>query len=245
MLTVPPDERLQEILDELARSGSPVDQSVAAPTTPNAVEIWQVGEIHSSSVFELDNGQVAYSLNVSIFNKKTRPIDVIACEIRTTWEDGLFRWLAPITRQSRGREKRPHNYEVYRFPGDFGPEFHGEDVLNHHLQEGERLPGREALSGWLLAVGGRIPAQLRHGQWIDADLVITDADRVEHSTKLELWVSRPPRRPKPAKVRKRIFAKPQEVATEARIQANRSDECPPGAIQTPAAATESSEPVEP
>lgn len=132
--------RLRASLEESARCGSPVDLSVADTEVEDGkVQIEQVGWVHGSHLFELQDGRVACMVDIAITNQTSRTIHVVDVELRTTWEDSFFEWLLPV--EIHTHAKRDCSYSVYRFPGP-GPEFACKEVINHHLLERRRLPAK-------------------------------------------------------------------------------------------------------
>lgn len=203
--------RFKASLEELAQSGSPVDLSVSETEVENEkVEIEQVGGIYESRLFELEDGRVAYMADIAVTNQTARTIDVIDVQLRATWDDSLFGWLTPLQVKSQGRGKRGRSYAVYQFPGEGGLQLGCSEVINPLLVERRKLPGQRRLEGWLLAIGGLMPAGPRHGQWVDLSLTIIGSDHAEYSTTLCLCTERLPARTKIAKPRTSIFPKPVE-----------------------------------
>jgi len=200
---------LKQLLEELSQFGSPVDLSVAETRVPmEKVVIDQVGGVFESCVFELESGRAAYMANIAVTNQRTRSLDIIDVELRTPWNDPFFQWLEPVSVESNDRRKRSCSCLVYRFPNKCGLELGYNEVLNHHLLDRKKLPGNRRLEGWLLAIGGFMPPELRHGQWHDMPLTIIGADHSEYTTKIELWTERLQSRRKSVKPRMRIFVKP-------------------------------------
>ncbi len=210
MNQTPSDLRLKESLEELARSGSPVDVSVAVTAVENEkVEIEQVGGIYESQLFELEDGRVACMAYIAVTYQRARTYDVIDAELRALWDHSPFDWLLPEQVTFHTGAKRARSHWVYRFPGH-GPEFERPEVLNHSLLERKKLPGQRRLEGWLLGMGGRMPAGLQHGQRRDMRLTIIGSDHAEYSTTLHLWTDRLYARPKIVRPRTSIFAKVEE-----------------------------------
>lgn len=183
--------RLKASLEELERFGCPVDLSVAVTGVENdRVEIEQVGGMIESHIFELEDGRVACMADISIVNQRTRTIDVMDVKLRAPWDDSLFEWLTPLQVRSESRANRGRSYLVYQFPGDHGLRFEYGEVINHFLLDRRKLPGKRRLEGWLLGIGGLMPAKLRHGQWHDFLFTIVASDDSEYSTTLCLWTER-------------------------------------------------------
>lgn len=200
--------RLTASLQELARFGSPVDLSAAVTAIENEkVEIEQVGGICESHIFELPDGRVAYMADVAVTNQTSRSIDLIDVELHAPWDDGLFQWLTPVEVKLRGRGKQRSSYWAYQFPGKNGLELLHAQVLNHHLLERKKLPGKNRLEGWILGIGGRMPSGLRHGQWLDIQFTIIGADHAEYSTSITLWTERLCSRTNIVKSRTSIFGR--------------------------------------
>jgi hypothetical protein len=200
--------RLKASLEELARFGCPVDLSVAVTEVEDEkVELEQVGGITESCLFELEDGRVACMAYIAATNQTSRTIDLYEVELRTPWDNGLLEWLLPTQIKFQIRGKPKCTPLLYRFPGS-GLEFAYNEVINHYLVERKRLPGQRRLEGWFLAMGGRMPGELRHGQEVDLDLTIIAADHAEYSTTLRFWTERILAPRKIAKARRNIFATP-------------------------------------
>jgi hypothetical protein len=188
--------RLKESLEELARFGCPVDLSVADAEPENEkVEIDQAGWFYGSRLFELPDGRVAFMADIAVTNLTSRTIHIIDVELRPSWDGSNFQWLTPVkvTFQTRTKRRRwrshSHICDLYQFPGT-KLEFGYEQVLNHRLLERRKLVSQHPLEGWLLAIGGRIPAELRHGQGQDMTLTLIGADHAEYSATIQLCTER-------------------------------------------------------
>jgi hypothetical protein len=178
-------KQLYASLTELKQSGSPVDLSVTTECGGrDEIEIEQVGGCHESAVFELPNGRVGFRADVAVTNQTSRGIDIIDVELHTSLASSQWQWLTP--QKIKWREKGLQ----YVFPGGSRVEFSCEDVINHQLLVRRRLPSKRRLEGWLLGVGGFMPADLRHGQWLDISLVIIGSDHAEHAETIRLWTER-------------------------------------------------------
>jgi hypothetical protein len=198
--------RLRASLEESARFGSPVDLSVANPRNENEkVEIEQLGGPFESQILELPTGCVAYMADIAVTNQTSRTIDLIEVELRTPWDDNFFQWLQPEPFKFQLHGKRSRSHSVYHF-AETELRFTSEQVINHYLVELRKLPGNRRLEGLLLAIGGRMPAGLRHGQELDMPLTIIGSDHAEYSTTIHLWTDRLLARPTTVKIRKGIFA---------------------------------------
>src|SRR5215469_6852241 len=185
------DARLKASIEELARFGCPVDLSVVrAETEDDTLEFAQCGDVYQSQVFELPHGQIAYMINLAITNHRARTLDIIDVELRPPWHDSIFQWLLPVQVNPPTKVKSLGELWVYRFPNQGQLEFEFDQVLNHRLIENGRLPGHRRFEGWLLATGGMMPEELRHGQPVNVPLVLTTADHREHSDTLRLYADR-------------------------------------------------------
>jgi hypothetical protein len=208
--------RLKASLEELARFGSPVDSTVADLRIENEkVEVEQLGGPFESQILELPTGCVAYMVDIAVTNQTSRTIDLIEVELRTPWDDNFFQWLQPEPFKFQLHGKRGRSHSVYHF-AETELRFTSEQVINRNLVELRKVrKGRQ--EGLLLAIGGRMPAGLRHGQELDMPLTIIGSDHAEYSTTLRLWTERLLARPKVVKTRTSIFAKlVEEEAVRAR-----------------------------
>jgi hypothetical protein len=194
--------RLGAALRELAAVGSMVDLSVAKGPEENAeVEIHQVGGVHESRVFELPDGRAGYILDLEIINQTPETIYCSETELRMQWEDAFFDWLPDpketgrsfsyFRRQRNGRCERVDAIsDSYCFPGGAQLEYPRDLVLNHLLLERGALPPRRPLKGLLLASGGPMRSDLRHGQWLKTTLALIASNHVEYTAKIHLWTDR-------------------------------------------------------
>lgn len=195
--------RLGARLRDLAAAGSTLDCSVATTLEENAeVEIRLVGGVHESMVFELPDGRSGYILDLEIINQTSKTIYCLPeTELRMPWEDALFDWLPDpketgrtfsyFRRQRNGRSERVEaTYESYCFPGGAQLEYTRDLVLNHILLKGCALRPRCPLNGLLLATGGPMPHDLRHGQWLKPTLALIASDHREYTAEIQLWTDR-------------------------------------------------------
>jgi len=185
------------VLRVMHQLGSPVDLSVAKEEEVRQpqVEIAQTGPVYGASIFELEDGRAGYVFYVNIVNRTSTPIYCAEIEFRMPWQDPAFDWLPdPRARPRNG----PY---VYSFPGKGAPEFPGDQVLNQCLlSESGVLQPRVPYEGWLLAIGGEMPKHLRHGEQVEATLVIVASDGTEYPEQILLFAERCEVKPK---VRKR------------------------------------------
>jgi hypothetical protein len=176
--------RLAVSLRALAGSGSPVDISVADTEDEHAdVEIEQVGGVHETMVFDLEDGRAGYILDLLITNQMPRPFHCRDIEPRMSWPDSEFEWL----QDPKETERDPHNY---RFPGRAALELPRDLVLNHILLGGGILKPGCPKQGCLLGIGSPMPANLRHGAWVEMTLTIVAYDHAEYPATITLWVDR-------------------------------------------------------
>jgi hypothetical protein len=157
------------------------------------LEILQVGAIHDSRIFELDSGRAGYMIDLRLTNHTSRPM-YVDVELRLPWHDEMFDWLMATEIPSHFRGK-DGSYRAYRFPGRHALEFPCEEVLNHRLAEGGCLPIKRPVRGLLLASGGLLPADLKHGQGLDGTLALIDSDHNEYIQTIKLWTERLELRP--------------------------------------------------
>src|ERR1019366_4095024 len=80
----------------------------------------------------------------------------------------------------------------------------------------EGFPAAVGAEGWLLGIGGRMPAELRHGQWLDLSLAIIGSDHTKSPTTIQLPAERLEARPKTVTPQTSRFERealpPREVA---------------------------------
>jgi hypothetical protein len=158
------------------------------------LEIQQVGGIHDSKIFELDYGRAGCIVDLSLTNHTSRPM-YVEVELRLPWHDEMLDWLMATDIPLHYRGKPDGSYRAYRFPGRHALEFPCEEVLNYRLAERGCLPIKRPISGLLLASGGLLPADLKHGQWLDVALALIDSDHNEYIQKIKLWTERLELRP--------------------------------------------------
>ena len=195
--------RLGARLRALAAAGSTVDCSVARTPEENAeVEIYLVGGVYESRVFELPDGRAGYILDLEIINQTSKAIYCLPeTELRMSWDDALFDWLPDpketertfsYTRRKRdgSRERVEAAYESYCFPGGAQLEYPHDLVLNHILLKGCALQPGCPLTGLLLATGGPLPYDLRHGQWLKPTLALIASNHREYTAQIQLWTER-------------------------------------------------------
>jgi hypothetical protein len=193
--------RLGADLRELAASGSTVDCSVARiPEENTEVEICQVGGVHESTAFELRDGRTGYIMDLEITNQTSKTIYCSQTELRMQWEDALFDWLPDpketgrtvscFVRKNGRRERVDFASESYCFSGGTQLEYPRDLVLNHILLKGCALQPSCPLKGLLLAIGGPMPDDLRHGQWLEPTLALTASNHREYTAPIQLWTER-------------------------------------------------------
>jgi hypothetical protein len=192
--------RLGADLRELAAAGSTVDCSVARTPEENVeVEICQVGGVYESMVFELPNGRTGYILDLEITNQTSKTIYCSETELRMQWEDALFDWLPDpketgrtvsyFVKKNGHRERVDVASESYYFSGT-QLDYPRELVLNHILLKGCSLQPGCPLKGLLLASGGPMPHDLRHGQWVKPTLALIASNHLEYTARIHLWTDR-------------------------------------------------------
>jgi hypothetical protein len=186
-------------LRELAECGSLVDVSVADTEDEHAdVEIEQVGGVHETMVFDLEDGRAGYILDLLITNQMPRPFHCRDIEPRMSWPDSEFEWL----QDPKETQRDPHNY---RFPGRAALELPRDLVLNHILLGGGILKPGCPKQGWLLGIGSPMPANLRHGAWVEMTLTIVAYDHAEYTSIVHLWTQRLEVKPKLAERKYNLY----------------------------------------
>jgi hypothetical protein len=182
---------LRASLEALMRTGSPVDITVASEAGERQrITIEQVGGSVESRIFELSDGRVAVMVDIAVSNQSTRTVDVANVELRTYWGESHWDWLTPRRVKPPRPTKRSKGLLQYTFPGRGGWQFTPDRVINDHLFEHRKLPGRRRLEGLLLGIGDRMPADLCAGQWLDLSLVIVGSDGVEYEQTIRAQVER-------------------------------------------------------
>ncbi len=193
-------DRLGISLRDLVDAGIPVDLSVAEEEEQEAeIEIEQVGGECVSRIFDLPTGLTGYTFDVIISNRTSRTIYCRELELRLPWEDSFFTWLADPREAER--------VEYYCFPNGNGPEYDREIVLNHLLL-GNGAITQQPLAGLLLATGRPMPFDLCHGSMLDATLVLTSFDHVEHSAIVSLSIDRQEKVPMRSSRKYDLFGEP-------------------------------------
>ena len=126
------------------------------------------------------------------------------CELRRAWLDPDFQWLPdPWAAYRYGHPC------YYSFPGRGAPEFPRSQVLNHRLlPENGVLQPRMPYKGWLLAIGGPMPKHLRHGDEVEATLVVSIPDHTEFVEPILLFAVRLAGKPKPRKKDSTLYEGP-------------------------------------
>jgi hypothetical protein len=121
----------------------------------------------------------------------------------------LFHWL-PDPRELQD------DAHYYALPGRGAPEFPHDQVLNHVLLSGERsvLTPRVPYEGWLLAVGGPLPADLRDRERVEATLAIIASDHTEFTQKIYFIAERRAAKPKFAKRESSLYPTPAACRIE-------------------------------
>jgi hypothetical protein len=195
---------LRASLQELAQLGSPVDLAVADVVRenqgePQDLEIEQVGGFHESHTYQLKDGRAAFIACLRITNRTAKAIYPVEMEMCPFWQDSAIDWLEPRRIPTKFSKKADSGHECYRFPD--GLQFPVDQVLNHVIFGHQRLMPKKPVEGLLLATGGRMPADLRHGQMLDVVLTITGSDHAEYRAPIHLFIDRVVYQPKPEKAK--------------------------------------------
>lgn len=178
-----------ELLKELVAAGSPADFSVAdGQIAP--VQILQVGDILTTSIFELEDQRTGYRLDVAIINQTSKSICCWDIELYLPWEDPNFEWL-PDPKQTLGGE-----HGDYKFPGKTGLALARDEVLNHLLLCGGVVKPGRLYKGWLLGVGGPMPQHLRRAKGVQGSVAIITENGEEYAGTMQFLVLPLARKPK-------------------------------------------------
>ena len=200
--------RLAESLKELAEAGCPVDTSVADMEDQQVdVEINQVGE---SLMLQQPYGGTSYILDLEFINQTSKTIYCSEIELRMRREDTFFEWLPDpkenprklsyFRRNRKGeRELVEAESDSYCFFGGSQLEYPHEEVLNHILLKRRILAPGRPLRGLLLARGGAMPNEARHGQWVEPTLSFISSKHVEYTATILMRIDRMEAKPKPAR----------------------------------------------
>ena len=198
-------KELGHALAELAAFGSPVDLSVTVRDENPDLHIEQVGGVSESVIFDLPNHRTGYILNAEILNRGSKTIYLRGLELQLPWEDPGFDWLPDPETQDHGQNRQQKSRKAgnrkgrrravqtslqeYWFPASGGLAFPRDQVVNHYLVENGKLT-RKPQRGLLLAIGGRMPTDLRHGALLEASLVVFDVDEIEYRHPVTFWIER-------------------------------------------------------
>ena len=178
----------RELLEQLVRTGSPVDMQVANDAEIQALEIEQSGSMFNL-IFDLESGRFGLMTYLRVTNRTGKMIQVVDVYLRGEMFDGFFQWLTPLEIEStRGESKT--KFSLYRFPGRGAPEIPFDQSLNHKLLDSGFLRSKRSYEGWLLGVGGLMPTYLVDRQWQEVPLVIVVADHSEFTATLRLGTER-------------------------------------------------------
>lgn len=171
----------------------------------------EVGSVYGSTLFELPNGRSGYILDLEIVNQSPRTIYGSGPPVlRFPWEDSFFDWLPDPketprrfsyfrTKRNGHRERVDAISDSYCFPGGAQLEYPRRQVLNRILLEHFTLTPGRPLYGLLLGIGSAMPAELRHGQWLETTLSFCSSKHLEHTATISLWIDRSQAKPKPAR----------------------------------------------
>jgi hypothetical protein len=167
----------------LVAAGCPVDPK---PFGTAFGEDWLVvrpNGYYTNRIFQVfPTGGTGYALDVMISNPSSKPQTI--CEIVPTppWADPDFTWLEDP------KELTP-NRNDYVFPGNFS--YPREEVLNHRICEGGRVPARGLLRGLLLGWSKHpIPERYRHGSTVSVKLEMLDHALRAHEFEFPVYVDR-------------------------------------------------------
>jgi len=159
--------------------GDAQDGAVTQAAPPGLL-IYQVGGVTESSVFDLDCGY-GTGYRLSLHAAVGLPaFGILGWVLDLPWEDSQFQWLAD-PKEYFSRE------EMYQVPGCATLRYPRDEVINHR----KVLKRGHALDGLLLGYGFEsMPESYRHGEMVDASLVLIDELNRGFSTQVHLWVDR-------------------------------------------------------
>ena len=171
-----------------------------------------------TSLFDMEPGGTGCMLYLVIANDLPRQIVLVDFELQLPWKELTFQWLADPAVHNGGN--------LYRFPSNCGPEFPREDVINHRAYEKGKLGRGGFLRGVLLGFSYKaLPANIKHGETLDASLSVFDVQEKCYSAEISFWIDRSAKLdPKPARksTRQPLFP-PEEL--------NAQSDCSPEACE--------------
>lgn len=150
------------------------------PAASRGLLIRQVEGDVVNSAFDLDCGYgTGYILSLHIAVDLPE-FKIWGWKLDLPWEDPRFQWLTdPSEKMSLDN--------VYKFPDCYRLEFPRDGVINHRrlLRRGHSLDG--LLLGWGFE---SIPDSYRHGEKIEASLMLIDEMERGFTTPVQLWANR-------------------------------------------------------
>lgn len=193
-----------ELLDDLARTGSPVDKAVGKASDLEGLEIRQAGSFYDSKLFDLEDGRLGFMADLILTNQTRRDIYIADVQLCSTLIGDDFQWLESQELRLE-RKWAKLNYRFYKFPGRYGLDLPFHDVLNHVLLDKRILHAKRPVEGWLLGTGWLMPSRLIHGAEIHLPIVVTGSDHCEYREDLHLWVERNPKPHRTVNRRSNLF----------------------------------------
>ncbi|MDP9162296.1 MAG: hypothetical protein M3O09_18975 [Acidobacteriota bacterium] len=169
-----------ELRSLFLQRGCPVDAEKKLPL-PQSLLMTPLS-IHETTIFDMWCGGTGCVLNVSIANQHSEPITI--CGFALAMPPGFpeINWLEYFSEQLPPPK-------LYRLPN--GLEYPRNLVLNHRTYKAGVLRSGQCLEGLLLGwAGEKMSDRFCHGDFIEAELTVSDQLRTEHSCQLKLWLDR-------------------------------------------------------
>jgi hypothetical protein len=175
------DEQWSALKRRLVEAGCPILQEESDAIPPVGLKIEQDPSL--GMVFDLDNGQTGYVMDLVITNESDHPIGIQRFEFKTPW-DGAGISLLP------GPEKSGPRTGNYCFPGSAALAFEREVVLNRLLSPRARLNPGEHRGLFLGIERSPIPCHYPEYGRAVVELAVFDTKRNRYSSEFRLCVDR-------------------------------------------------------
>jgi hypothetical protein len=157
------------------------DDEEAPHDSSSGLLIYQADGVVDSRAFDF-HGATGYIIDIVITFNISR-FAIARFDLELPW-NGPFRWLdKPVELVGQPA--------VYRFGGDYDPQFEMDEVLNHRTDVRRIWSRRDSLKGVLLGIGDEpIPDQFQHGSNIPALLTVYDQFWQKFCSSISLWADR-------------------------------------------------------
>ena len=163
----------------LADHGCPVD----IHEIESSIRIEQKTGDDLTRIFELPDSRTGYILDLRIINEGPGSRSIRELSLKMPWPDFTFQLLQDP------RETGAQYKNLYCFPGE-SLEFSRDLVLNHVLRRDTILQPNHPKSGLFLAVGNRMPADIRHGMPLAGVFSIITDVWTPSICEIEFWAER-------------------------------------------------------